>query len=540
MPTNPKPNLVESGSEVFEEKISAGEQVFETWRKRVGIVATPVGALATYVFCSGLSPEGRTLAAILVAVALLWVSELIPLAASALLGAVLSVVLGVTDAKTALAAFADPIVFVFIGGFMLARAMMLHKLDQRIALGFLSIPFIGRSPASIMAGLGVVTAGLSMWISNTATTAMMLPIGLGILSALHQTRVARGEASGAMNARNWPLATSMMLLIAYAASLGGVGTPIGSPPNLIGIGLIRESTGTDIGFFQWMMLTIPILGVMAPVLFGLLHFLHRTPHAPSVTAGATISDAPETAKATGLLQYIHHQRQHLGPWTAGQRNTLAAFFLAVLLWILPGILQLPFFAGNELGPWMNKHLPESIVALIAALLLFFLPTNLREGKATLSWEEAVKIDWGTILLFGGGLTLGALMFQTGVADAMGKGLTGYLGVQSLWALTALAIAMAIVLSESASNTASATMIIPVVIAIAQSAGVSPLPPALGACLGASFGFMLPVSTPPNAIAYGSGMVPLSRMMRAGIVFDIIGFVVILIGLRVLCPLLGLI
>jgi sodium-dependent dicarboxylate transporter 2/3/5 len=328
-----------------------------------------------------------------------------------------------------------------------------------------------------------------------------------------------------------------MLLIAYGASLGGIGTPIGSPPNLIGIGLIREATKIDIGFFQWMMLTVPLLLVMGPTLFGLLYVLHpQKSGAPT----AKTSDEPKTSTGKELLGYIEEQRRQLGPWTAGQRNTLLAFFVAVLLWIAPGILQLPFFAGNPISPWMEKHLPEAIVALIAAILLFLLPTNRRKGEMTLTWPEATKIDWGTILLFGGGLALGSLMFKTGVAEAMGKGLAGQLGVESLWALTALAIAMGIIISESASNTASATMIIPVVIAIAQSANVSPLPPALGACLGASFGFMLPVSTPPNAIVYGSGMVPLPRMMRAGILFDIVGFVVILIGLRVLCPLLGLV
>ena len=327
----------------------------------------------------------------------------------------------------------------------------------------------------------------------------------------------------------------MILLIAYGASLGGIGTPIGTTTNLVGIGLIREATKVDIGFFRWMMLTVPLLLIMWPILFCLLYFLHRSPKAVQATVETTTDS---DGAPPDLLEYIQLQRKQLGPWTTGQKNTLLAFFVAVTLWILPGILQTPLFEGNILGPWMSAHLPEAVVALIGALLLFVLPTNSREGKATLTWEEAAKIDWGTVLLFGGGLALGALMFKTGVAVAMGKGLAGLLGVQSLWALTALAILMAIFFSEAASNAASATMIIPVVIAIAQSAGVNPLPPALGACLGASFGFMLPVSTPPNAIAYGSGLVPLPRMMRAGILFDIVGFFIILIGLRVLCPLLG--
>jgi sodium-dependent dicarboxylate transporter 2/3/5 len=241
-----------------------------------------------------------------------------------------------------------------------------------------------------------------------------------------------------------------------------------------------------------------------------------------------------------MREHVARERGRLGPWTRGQANTLVAFGVAVSLWMLPGILALLDLQDAPVSDWLEARLPEAVVAVAAALLLFVLPVRLREGQFTLSWAEAVKIDWGTILLFGGGLALGSLMFRTGVAEAMGQGLTSQLGVDSLWLLTGLSIAMAIVLSEAASNTASANMIIPVVIAIAQAAGVSPLPPALGAALGASFGFMLPVSTPPNAIVYGSGLIPLPRMMRAGLLFDVTGFFIIWGGLYVLCPFLGLI
>ena len=229
----------------------------------------------------------------------------------------------------------------------------------------------------------------------------------------------------------------------------------------------------------------------------------------------------------------------MGPWSVGQVNTLIGFGFAVVFWIMPGILQLPWFEIPGLSGWFITHLPEPVVAISAAIILFILPVNLQKRTFTLSWSEAVKIDWGTILLFGGGLALGSLMFKTGVASALGNGFANLLGVETLWVLTGVSIAMAIILSEAASNTASANMIIPVVIAIAQAAQVSPLPPALGACLGASFGFMLPVSTPPNAIVYGSGMIPLPEMMRAGILFDIAGFFIIWAGLYLLCPVLGL-
>ncbi|HWR21405.1 MAG TPA: SLC13 family permease [Verrucomicrobiae bacterium] len=492
---------VEPPSAMPDERISAGEQLFETWRKRLGAILTLPAFFLTYVLCSGLRPAGQKLAAILATVTVLWISEVIPLPVSALLGAVPEEP-GKSPAAVVLAYFADPIVFVFIGGFMIARAMTIHGLDRRIALGFLSIPWVGSSPARTMVGLGLVTAVISMWVSNSATTAMMLPIALGILRALHDVRVARGLAQDSSDVLNWPFATGMMLMVAFSASIGGIGTPVGSPPNLIGIGLIRSATGIDISFFRWMAVAVPLLLVMGLTLFTLLYLLHPAGKAADRAAcnqgDGTAQVTPNALTAdigSHLLHYIRGERSKLGPWTWGQINTVVAFGVAVTLWVMPGIMQLPWLAGSWWGLWMSTHLPESIVAISAAILLFLLPVNLAQWEFTLTWPEAVKIDWGTILLFGGGLALGSLMFKTGVAEAIGNALTRHLGVSSLWGLTGLSTAMAIVMSEAASNTASANMIIPVVIAIAQAAGVNPLPPALGACLGASFGFMLPVDPP---------------------------------------------
>lgn len=543
----------EPTSAMPDERISAGEQVFETWRKRLGAVLVLPAFFLTYALCGDLTPEGRRLAAILATVTVLWISEVIPLPVSALLGTVLCVALGAVPAEPGrspatfvLAHFADPIIFVFIGGFMLARAMTIHGLDRRIALGVLSIPSIGCSPARTMLGLGLVTAVISMWVSNSATTAMMFPIALGILRALHDIRAAKGLAGNSIDPSTWPFATGMMLMVAFSASIGGIGTPVGSPPNLIGIGLIRAATGVEISFFYWMAMAAPLLLVMGPALFTVLYLLHpagkkadRASSDQDNGVAQTQRSTPTADTGSHLLDYIRRERRKLGPWTWGQINTVIGFGAAVTFWVIPGFLQMPWFAGYAWGKWMSLHLPESIVAIGAAILLFLLPINLPRGEFTLTWAEAVKIDWGTILLFGGGLALGSLMFKTGVAEAMGRALTGYLGVTSLWGLTGLSIAMAIVISEAASNTASANMIIPVVIAIAQAAGVTPLPPALGASLGASFGFMLPVSTPPNAIVYGSGLVPLPKMMRAGILLDVAGFFIIWSGLYVLHQIFGL-
>ena len=496
------------------------------------MLAPAAFAVVFLLYAGRLTPEGQTLAAVLAAVMVLWVTEALPLPVTALAGAILCVVLGVAPARQVLAYFADPIVFLFIGSFMLARAMTIHRLDQRIALSFLSIRWISATPARLLGGLGVVTAGVSMWVSNTATTAMMLPITLGILGAVHELRVRAGAAQGEMDARAWPFATGAMLMVAYAASIGGIGTPVGSPPNLIGIALIRTSTGTDIAFFTWMALAVPMLLVMGVVLLILLYRLHPAP-------ADVVAPAPEQDAAGRMHAHIEREKAQLGPWTRGQTNTLAAFGVAVFLWTLPGMLALFGLQESAFAAWLAARVPEAIAALIAAVLLFVLPVRLREGTFTLTWAQAARIDWGTILLFGGGLALGSLMFETGVARAMGEALAGLLGASSLWMLTLASIVVGVVLSETTSNTAAANMVIPVAIAIADAAGVNPVPPALGASFGASYGFMLPVSTPPNAIVYGSGLVPIPSMIRAGVLFDLLGIGVIWAGLRVLCPLLGL-
>jgi sodium-dependent dicarboxylate transporter 2/3/5 len=213
--------------------------------------------------------------------------------------------------------------------------------------------------------------------------------------------------------------------------------------------------------------------------------------------------------------------------------------VAAVLWMLPGAVAVAITPEAPAARWLEARLPESTVALGAAVALFCLPSGLDRGAQAAAWKRMATIDWGTILLFGGGLSLGRLMFDTGLAEAAGRTLVRVTGAEGVWALTGVAIVAGIFLSELTSNTASASMLVPVVIAIAQATGVSPVPPALGAALGASFGFMLPISTPPNAIVYGSGLVPLREMARAGSLLDVAGAALIWLSLRLLCPLLGL-
>jgi len=479
-------------------------------RRTVGFFLAPAVFIALLALpLAGLSPAAHRLAAVMAAVVVLWVTEALPLPVTALLGAAASVVLDVAPAKEVFAPFADPLMFLFIGAFILARGIFVHQLDRRVAYAVLSLPWVGARPARILVAFGAATALISAWISNTATTAMMFGIGLSILAAL-QSRTA----GNTMDPR---YASALMLMTSFAASVGGLATPVGTPPNLIGIGFIRSQLGVEVTFFQWTLIGIPVV----TVLFGFL----------AVYLNAVGPSGVRELPAGGEL--IRHEREQLGPWTTGQRSVALAFSLTVTLWVLPGVAALIWGQGSSIYLALSRRMPEGVAALVGAALLFILPG--RNGPA-ITWREASEIDWGVVLLYGGGFALGVLSFQTGLAEAVGRGLTGLLpGHGSLGFLVA-SVVLATILSETTSNTASANMVVPVVIAIGRAAGLDPLEAALGATFGASLGFMLPVSTPCNAIVYGSGYIPLSRMMRWGLALDLVGVVVIVTLVRLLSPL----
>jgi sodium-dependent dicarboxylate transporter 2/3/5 len=479
-------------------------------RRTVGSFLAPAVFLALLLLpLPSLSPEAHRLAAVMGAVVVLWVTEALPLPVTALLGASASVVLGVAPARDVFAPFADPLMFLFIGAFILARGIFLHGLDRRVAYAVLSLPWVGARPGRVLVAFGAATALISAWISNTATTAMMFGIGLSILAALRARAVG-----GAIDPR---YATALMLMTSFAASIGGLATPVGTPPNLIGIGFMRSQLGVEITFFQWMVVGVPVV----LVLFGFLAVYLN------LVGPAGLRELPAGA------DLIRHERAQLGPWTAGQRSVALAFGLTVALWVLPGVAAL---VGGETSPLylgLSRRMPEGVAALVGAALLFVLPG--KDGPA-ITWEEATRIDWGVVLLYGGGFALGVLSFQTGLAEALGRGLTGLLPLHGSLGLLVASVVLATVLSETTSNTASANMVVPVVIAIGRASGLDPLEAALGATLGSSLGFMLPVSTPCNAIVYGSGFIPLGRMIRWGLVLDLVGIVVIIVLVRMLSPL----
>jgi len=492
------------------ETYSPAEEQFNHRRRTIGLFLGPALLVGLIAAPLPIPEPAHRLAGILAMMIVFWVTEALPLAVTAMLGPVLAIVLRVAPARQAFASFADPVIFVFIGGFILAEAMFVHGVDRRIAYTALSQRFVGASAARIMLVFGGITMLLSMWMSNTATTAMMYPIGLSICAHLAR--------SGAAGARQFALV--VMLVTSFSASIGGMGTPVGTPPNLIGVGMLERLTGTHITFFQWMVLGVPIMLVMFAFVAAQFYF---------AGARGVIIDAGSTA-------LVRDELAKLGPVSRGQRNVLVAFAVTVALWVTPGIFALVGADGSAFARAYAAAMPESVAAMIGACLMFVLPVDWRARRFTLTWDEALKIDWGIVFLYGGGLAMGELAFQTGLAEAVGRGITSWLPSASTVSLTMLFTATAIVLSETTSNTAAANMIIPIAIAVAQAAGVPPIQPALGATLGASMGFMMPVSTPPNAIVYSSGYVPITKMMRYGVMLDVAGFFVIVGFVLLLSPL----
>jgi sodium-dependent dicarboxylate transporter 2/3/5 len=485
-------------------------------RKKIGFFLGPLLFLLAY-FSPLLpqNPKAHDLLSIFLLIVVWWMTECIPIPITALLIPVFLTAFHICTVKEAFAPFANPIILLFLGSFILARAMCVHGLDQRLAYSVLSFKGIATKKTRILFALGLTSMFLSLWISNTATTAMMYPIALGVMDAVHENNATNKRTS---------FSVVFLLALAYSASIGGIGTPIGSPPNLIAIGMLERLIDYRVTFFQWMVIGFLIMIPMYFVLFFLMKWKLR-------------KNKGEARIKKDIFSKGNISSSRL---TFAQRNVLIAFSVTVFLWIFPGFISLVWGREASLYIWFHDHFPESVAAIIGASLLFFLPVRLKHGEFTLSLKEALHIDWGTLLLFGGGLSLGFQMFETGLADAIGKFFISMGGSSaSLTLITLLSVTFSVFLTELTSNTASANMLIPIIIAISNAAAINPLSPVLGSAIGCSFAFMLPVATPPNAIIYGSGMIRLPQMMRIGFWLNVAGIIIIWLGIRFLIPSLGL-
>ena len=465
-------------------------------RATFGLFLAPALAVVAARFVGG---DAGVAAGLFAFAGTLWLTEALHPASTALLTVALAPVVGACSAKDAFAALGNPILFLFVGSFMLAEAMRVHGLGERLARA-LARRAHRRLTALIATSLAAFA--LSMWISNAAATAVVLPIALAM---------GRGDGEGLRRFR-----AALVLGVAWAASMGGLCTPVGTPPNLIGVRAL-EAAGSPVSFVGWMAVGTPIGVVMWLAMIAVLAWrfgVRPGQPLPLATAG-DVDGAPSA------------------PWSRGERAALAAFGVAVALWTVPGLLEL--FGVDAIKPW-KARLSEEVIAILAATLLFVWPIHApgEQPRRALTWEQAVAIDWGTVMLFGGGILLGELANKTGLARLWGEALLAASGAATPAAVVALVVAVALVLSEIASNTAAATLVIPLATGLAQAAHVSPVVAVVGATLGASFGFMMPISTAPNAMAYASGQVSMREMVTAGAAFDVVGYGVVVAGVLALC------
>jgi sodium-dependent dicarboxylate transporter 2/3/5 len=503
-----------------EQELSPAEERFEKGRRTVGLFLAPVVTIVFALAPVDLPRDQHLLAAILLGVIVLWITEPVPIPIGGLIGIGAIVVLGVVPADDAVAPFGSTTVFTFIGAFILAAAMLKHGLARRFAMFVLSLKWVGTSTYRTIIAFGGITCLLSAFVSNTATVAMLLPTALGILSVIAKMLQDKELVRPDFDPLRLRVGVALMLMLAYGASVGGLLTPVGTPPNLIGRGLIEEATGERIGFLDWMLMAAPICALMFVALAAVLLLLNK----------------PEIRRIEGVSEYVHGERAQLGKLSRAERNSLFAFGVTVTLWIFPGVIALTSGTDSSLYETVSGRLNEGIVAVMGASLLFLLPTDWKSREFTLNWSDAAKIDWGTILLFGTGIIFGSLLADTGLAETIGESAAESLGLTSTLAITVFAVILAIIISETTSNTASAAVVVPIVIPVAMAAGINPFVPALAATFAASFGFMLPVSTPQNAIVYGSGVVPITKMIRSGATFDVLGALLIVLLLPVMVDL----
>jgi sodium-dependent dicarboxylate transporter 2/3/5 len=488
------------------------EARLERGLKTAGLLAGPALALAVYAANpGGHPPEARRLLAVITLAIGWWITEAIPLPATALVAAALAIATGVAPARQVLAPFADPVIFLFLGSFLLAEAVTRYGLDARLAARLLGLRVFGRTGAGRLAAFGAASAAISTALSNTATAALMTPIALGALGERQPGRPTRLESG-------------VLLMIAYGASIGGMATLIGTPPNLLVAGFLERMAGVRVTFTGWIAFGFPIaltLLLASLVLTRLALGRGLAGVAPPEVAAPLPAGDDEAARET----------------RAGARWTVLAFSLAFALWLAPSLAQGVLGRDHPVAATLGRHFPEAGVALLCATLLFLAPVSWRKRRFALSWADGQRVNWGVLMLFGGGLSLGTLAEATGVAKWAGEGVVRSGLAASPEVFLLVCAVAAVTVSEFASNTASATLLVPVVIAAAKQAGFDPVPPALATGLAATCGFVFPVSTPPNAIVFGTGRIPLTRMIRAGAVLDAACVLVVWAGVLLLRPLL---
>lgn len=454
---------------------------------RIGLLLGPIVALGLYFGLGapeGLSGPAWASVCLLSLIVIWWVTEAIPVAATALVPLVaLPLVTGIKPVAAA-APYADPIIYLFVGGFILAAAVERWGLHRRFA--FMVVARIGVSPSALVAGCLAAAGLLSMWISNTATALMLTPIALGVAGALQ----GHGQDSRRLGG-------ALVVAVAYAASIGGIATPVGSPTNLVAMGWL-DRNGFNISFVDWMLLATPLAALMLVIAWMVIRL--------DLAGVARHGDSAAARAAVTQMQ------ADLGRMRVPERRVLIVFALVACGWIFrEQLVKIPGLEG----------LTDMQIAIGGALSLFLVPSGEAKGERLMDWQRAERIPWGIALLFGAGLSMAAAMDTLGVTTWL-AGELSFLGAWTPLAILAAIVALTVFLSEFASNTATLTAFLPVVGAVAAATGMAPLYLVFGACMGASLAFMMPVGTPPNAIAYATGLVEMKRMIRLGLVLNLAG------------------
>ena len=487
--------------------------------RRAGIVAGPVLAFACYLllpshYSTGpgewvdFTQTGRATLAMMVWMATWWMTEAVDIEVTALMPIVLFPLLGIASIAKATQPYASDVIYLFMGGFVLGLAIERWGLDKRIA--FFTLRLTGTKPAAMTGGFMVATAFLSMWISNTACAAMMVPIAVSVIDLVLRSGTGKGlrESGGIpqdrIDERNF--ATGLLLCVAYAASIGGIATVIGSPPNGIAVRFIAQTYNQEVTFLDWMAIGLPFTLVFLPLAWLMI---------------TRVLFPARLGEVAGGREMIAAEYAKLGPLGHGEKVTLSVFAGAAFLWIFGSLLRDITVAGIQ----PLKGLTDSGVAMLAALALFLLPVDRAKGIRAMNWDTAVKLPWGVLILFGGGLSLAAAVEANGVSEFIGQSTRG-LGVLPPLLLLAAIVTMTVFLSEVTSNTAQVATMTPVLAAMAPALGMNPYVLVVVCALGASSAYMMPVGTPPNAIVFGTGLIRMPQMIKAGFWLNLAGIALI--------------
>jgi sodium-dependent dicarboxylate transporter 2/3/5 len=470
------------------------------------LVAGPLVFVALRLWApGGLDGPQATVLGVGTWMAIWWISECLPLAVTALLPIALFPALGATSAREATAPFANEVVYLYLGGFLLAEALQQWRAHERMA--FAVILRVGTDSRRLVLGVMLATAFISMWISNTATAAMMYPIALAIGARFGSDAAARSQQ------------VALLLGVAFAASIGGMATLIGTPPNLILAGAARELIGVNLDFFSFLKFGLPIAAVLLPLCWFLLV---RVFHPERIVMGAD-----------GVAA-LRNQQAGLGPMSSGEQRVFAVFVGMALAWFF----REPKVIGMVSLPGLTDVVPgltDAGVAVIGGISLFLVPGQATPGgvrRPLLTWSEARALPWDVLLLFGGGLSLAAAMESTGLATEIGQWMSGLEGLPLPLVLLGVAT-VTVIVSELASNAATASMGMPIAVSLAAALGQPPLLLMLTIGLAASVGYALPMATPPNAIVFGSGVLTVRQMARAGLALDVIAIFLVVGVLSVL-------